>query len=365
MRVVLDTNIIHGDWHLGGANFRYLCHYLNNEQTQLLLPQVVLQEVNNIQARELAALATSIQSQVKRASQFNGRPIAPEPLPLSIAEYDILLLLKRRIDNVVIVGYDDVPHSAVVERALKAARPFQKSGDGYRDTLIWLSLLTYLAGDKSTEPVAFITNNRSDFFDPKAKDDAQFHPDLAADVAAASLNARIVPFDSLDAFVKSTIDRDAHALDYNQVEGMVSWELETGAVRLLESRESGILAVLNDWLTPDSNLVLGAESIGADIREGIEDFTVMSTKDLGDGNIYVRVDFDLRIVDLSVAVPRAEYDRATLTGNRLAPFYDISLDDQSAILQTTIRPRFDASVIVNRATEDASGFEVARIRVKY
>ena len=49
-----------------------------------------------------------------------------------------------------------------------------------------------------------------------------------------------------------------------------------------------------------------------EVTEGVEDFTVLGTRDLGRGNVHLSIDYDSRIVDLAATVPTASYDRARL-----------------------------------------------------
>jgi galactose mutarotase-like enzyme len=61
----------------------------------------------------------------------------------------------------------------VVKRAIKLVKPFTGQEKGYRDTLIWLSFLSYLKDNDIEGDVAFITNNKHDFFEVKEKTDLE------------------------------------------------------------------------------------------------------------------------------------------------------------------------------------------------
>jgi len=56
MKVFLDTNAFYNNWFVDNANFKLLFHYLNNEEFDLLLSNLVAQEVNNIRERELVEI---------------------------------------------------------------------------------------------------------------------------------------------------------------------------------------------------------------------------------------------------------------------------------------------------------------------
>src|SRR5690606_30803250 len=60
-------------------------------------------------------------------------------------------------------GYEGVLMSSLVNRALARRRPFDaKGGVGFRDALIWESIIGCLMSDKPSE-VVFITRNKRDF----------------------------------------------------------------------------------------------------------------------------------------------------------------------------------------------------------
>jgi PIN domain len=101
-----------------------------------------------------------------------------------------------------------VPHEELVSRALERRKPFASSGAGYRDALIWHTVLDLLT--ENDEPVVFVTNNSSDFAEPKAP--TVLAHDLRNDLRNRGLEVgavRLVP--SLDAFAKEYLAPDTLA----------------------------------------------------------------------------------------------------------------------------------------------------------
>ncbi len=87
-----------------------------------------------------------------------------------------------------ILPYPDLPHREVARRALARRRPFDPLGhDGYRDALVWESVLA-LARTLSRERLVLVSRNRKDF----AADDGSLHADLRRDVAALTTGSTIV-----------------------------------------------------------------------------------------------------------------------------------------------------------------------------
>jgi len=81
-----------------------------------------------------------------------------------------------------------VPHLTTVERAAGRRRPCDNDGDGYRDTLNWLTLLQ-LVTDRTHEDLVWVSNNTKDFGDETAS--FKLHPDLLAELAAAGAEDRV------------------------------------------------------------------------------------------------------------------------------------------------------------------------------
>jgi len=79
-----------------------------------------------------------------------------------------------------ILPYPDVSHRDVTARALARRRPFDSLGhEGYRDALIWESVLAF-ARTLARERVVLVSRNSKDFADAAG----DLHADLRRDVAA-------------------------------------------------------------------------------------------------------------------------------------------------------------------------------------
>lgn len=82
--------------------------------------------------------------------------------------------------NAQIPDYADISHADIVTRDLKRRRPFQQNGKGYRDTLLWETIVRhYIAANALT---LFVTQNVRDFCDT----DDSLHKELLRDVRSAT-----------------------------------------------------------------------------------------------------------------------------------------------------------------------------------
>lgn len=95
--------------------------------------------------------------------------------------------------------YTKIKHKWLVSRAFGPRRPFRDDDRGYRDALIWHSVLHDIA---STEhQTYFVSANTKDFGDSEGK----LHGDLVADLKEAGLNGRVTYMHDLHAFVDKVI----------------------------------------------------------------------------------------------------------------------------------------------------------------
>jgi hypothetical protein len=92
-----------------------------------------------------------------------GEPIrlARPEVNLALRAYEAQLRRKLQLFNVVFLPMPADTHEQVLERALQRKKPFAKNKDGYRDTLVWLTLKARIRAHPGE--YVFITNNTKDF----------------------------------------------------------------------------------------------------------------------------------------------------------------------------------------------------------
>ncbi len=154
----------------------------------MLIPQIVLDETLNNFGREVqVAVGTVIKLLRDRSPNID---IAGE-----------IIRFKSRIEtrllkelNAEILTIPDVTHGDLVSRAMMRRRPFDQQGGGYRDALIWFSLLESLK--KTNDIILFVTNDVKAFWNEKRDG---LHPDLIEDLKKAGFKKdRILVFASVE-----------------------------------------------------------------------------------------------------------------------------------------------------------------------
>lgn len=205
MIVVLDTNVFWNKFRFQDASMRILIEHVRTAGFSLVVPEVVVLETVNQVREKISAAAKANNDRIQKLRRETGASIASliseDDIDREVAKYDQFLrnLLREAAADVPMIP--NVSHEAIVRRDLLRQKPFSASGKGYRDALIWETIL----GVAKTRPesIAFVSSNTDDFADD-AKEN--LHPDLVADLTSAGLPAdKVTLFLSLASFVKSAL----------------------------------------------------------------------------------------------------------------------------------------------------------------
>lgn len=181
MYIAIDSNAIFHDFHLTNPSSQLLLKFARETRTRLLIPQIVLDETLNNFGREINLASDSINKLLRDDSP---RIDIKEEITRFKSKLEAKLLKGL---NAEILNIPDIAHNVLIKRAMMRKRPFNQQGSGYRDALIWFSLLEFLK--KSKETAFFVTNDIKAFWNDKR--DA-LHPDLIEDLTLAGLQKESV-----------------------------------------------------------------------------------------------------------------------------------------------------------------------------
>jgi hypothetical protein len=184
MKVIIDTTALLSDLRLGGSHFTTFLQWLKAERHELVVPAVSVEETVNKFAERLAELLKSARQAERdlRALLGTGDSLLRSPdEKQEIARYRLFLSTQLAKVGARIATFPSISHEAVVERALTRKKPFATSGAGYRDFLIWRTVVAEAATGHFE--VVFVTNNARDF-----AEGAKLHPDLRADLRSSGVD---------------------------------------------------------------------------------------------------------------------------------------------------------------------------------
>lgn len=352
MKIYLDTNIFYKNWFLESAHFKYLFNFINNDAHDLIISKLVIEEIENIRNREITLAISHIDNKLEYINKRLSKSLNLDIHNIVNESYSMELLLKNSVEWLEIIDYSNVPQEEVVKRALNNIKPFEEEEKGYRDTLIWLSLLDYIQRKDIKDDIIFISSNKNDFYN-KNKKETVFHDDLIRDLEKKNIKNNLIAYDSLYSFIKDTIDTDLHSFDH------INKDFET----FLEEEGEKYLKTYNfRGETVTTKMVQFSLNfsqifdVEVDMFEGLEDPELVGIKKLDENSIYINYKYNLRRVTLILEVLKEEYlkNKAEID----AYFYDKEFDNDLVKISTVIRPYFEVSFIYNPKTDTPSNYSV-------
>jgi hypothetical protein len=288
VNIVLDSNIIFGNWYLTGPNITILQEHMKLGASKLIIPEIVVMEVENLFKEEIIKYEQPVKELNNLLSGISQK-----------LEYDIdkiMELYKKALTKRLkalraeIPTYSDISHENVANRALSKRKPFAKSGKGYMDTLIWETILRKVADSK--DETFIITNNHKDFASEEDKE--KLHPDLLNDLITNHLPPESV---RLYTDIKSFID-DKILPHLKQIEDVIK-ELGTGRYKSFS---------IGEWFEDNR------EGIIMSGNKYIEN--VISDPELEDPRIsYIEDPEEITVNDVRLADDNTAYVEVTLTAN--------------------------------------------------
>jgi hypothetical protein len=171
--VVLDATVFAGhDRYLDSAAGRLLRDESAAGRVRIAVPEVVLIESEATHRRAVQAARERLVSAHDALRQFSsGRDLRPWRLHYREELAAVLLQAGGEL-----LPIPDVPHLRLLERAAARRRPFDARGVGYREALVWESVLDLL--DRRPEPVVIVSDAYAAFSQTRAR------PELARELVA-------------------------------------------------------------------------------------------------------------------------------------------------------------------------------------
>jgi len=283
MKVFLDTGPFHDNIYAKGEPFDLLADGIAQGWAEVFVSDVVIQEVVNQVRKRIEKAKKAIEASADELQQLTGAYDTPE-LPdskVEVSEFETKFRDRLEELGIKMLPLPSLNHSELLERDKQNRKPFSE-GRGYRDALIWESILAHI----KNEPDDFIlvTTNARDF---GGKSAGTLHPDLVQDIRSLSediegrLRASIKDF--VDSEIKpklKSVEELKKALQRGtykplDVEQLVGEHLD----ELAELPDSKLRIYVSDFDLDDPVTIQSAENL-----EGIE---VVDVLERTSGLIYV------------------------------------------------------------------------------
>lgn len=153
--LVLDATELRKDWLCAGLKFQLLRHMTHQALISVYVPASVFEEVIAHHRRSVEDVRKKLDGVVK-----DRRALGLSPVRIDDAGFDYRAYLTDRFDEVLaitVMSWPTVPHRELVARAVSRTPPFDEKGSGYRDSLVWASVLELA---KSGHDIAFASEDR-------------------------------------------------------------------------------------------------------------------------------------------------------------------------------------------------------------
>jgi len=284
MNIVLDTNIIRKDFLMNSEEFNVLFDYLKKTDSKIKMPEVVYKEALALYERNLISRYNKY---ISRKNNLNSILIKESigdyklDADKKISEYNAHLDKRIGLSKYnKIVPLKNEHFKDVVERAINRIKPCSEGGRGFRDSLIWLSVLD-IAKETEEKIIIFISNNTKDF----ASDDNALHEHLRKE--AENNKVSIKYYSSIAEFIKDhavTID----FITSDWLNSVVNVEkINDEVLKYLGLyKEDRILERTEDDLEIGERVTGYANPLSCNL--GIKDFYIYEKTD---GSLYVSVDY--------------------------------------------------------------------------
>jgi PIN domain len=209
--VVLDATVLNrADWYLERIPARLVLRECREGHLRLALPKVVMAECTAAHEREAhdtyRKMIELYEWLWEHRTHLYFHDFEPRDEPPTIAAYQPVLEGILKEAGATILPMPEVSHAELVERAVSRRQPFAPNGSGYRDALVWHSILELVKG--SDDPVVLISNDRAAFTEKTANDKPKsdkpkLDGGLVEEVESAGRGGAVRLFFTLSEYVKT------------------------------------------------------------------------------------------------------------------------------------------------------------------
>lgn len=164
--VVVDSTELSQTPDFQSGSWNSLITLCNQQQIHLAVPEIVLAEVGRQWAEKTDKFFTEIREDwSKRTWPLQSPQKLQLPDQSDINRHQYLSKAKSFLEekHVQILPVPDIPISSLIERDLDQRKPFKPQGKGFRDAVIWQSVVDFAAKFDESVRVIFVSGNHTDF----------------------------------------------------------------------------------------------------------------------------------------------------------------------------------------------------------
>jgi hypothetical protein len=207
--IVIDSNVIRDSPYLSRSEWSSLFEKRYEWGVELLVPDVVLMESTKVVPEEWGRQRDALKKvKVGAFGLQDDLNNMVQRIDDQIVGYEQELTSRLSELDIRVLSTPEIPHMEIAYRASRRKAPYHEGDkDGYRDTLIWFTVLE-VAKNNPNHEVWLVSNNTKDFGKPGAKQGPDnsdgpiprpLHPHLEEDLLDQGLHGRVMYATSLRA----------------------------------------------------------------------------------------------------------------------------------------------------------------------
>ncbi len=350
MNIVFDANVFFQDWFLDKPDMILLEKFINLGGSKLVIPEVVIIEILNKYGEKFTEL-------IQKINRLKGLLPPSKQLFHSLNKEEILqdyksaLTSRLKILRAERLDFPSISHESVIARNLARKRPFQKN-TGYRDTLIWETILSNMTNEKIK--TYFISGNHNDFCD---KSGEILHNDLQEDLERKGLSPdSVILYHNLAEFVNNQVKPVLTSIEE------AKRELIKGVYKGFDidewfgkNRES-IGSSIQQFMESMTNELRGLEDLSVSYAEDHTEIKIDKVYELDINQIYIDAFAKIEIV-FDVFVFKADY-YGWVSGKYDLDVIDYDWNDHYIFAQLTTKLPVNFAINFNIDNGTVDNFEV-------
>jgi predicted nucleic acid-binding protein len=238
MHFVLDSNIFIADFYLESHEFKLLLDFISKNDHKIVLPRIVWEEIRAVHRRTIKEEEKLFNGRkLKLIRHFLKKELSNFALNLEgeTEKYAEFVLDQLELEEKDVLPYNEAHLAEIANRAVNRIPPCSSSGEEFRDTMLWLSVLDMATSDED-RTVVFISA------DKHFCSDLHLHPMLRAE--CSQRNVTVLYYPSIDAFMKEHVERTTHPEDSVLNEVIASDLMKVQLLKYIDANEDR----LYDWM---------------------------------------------------------------------------------------------------------------------
>lgn len=362
---IIDTNFVHLDYFLRGTNITILTQSAKNLGHIVYMPMVVFDELIKQYRDEVSEQCEAYFKFLKGQNRLNEKRINyPEiDFEKQINSYEYILSQRCDEIGIKIIQYPSIGHREVVKRELDKRKPFKDSTKGYRDALIWESILEYSKTIAPDDTIILLSQNTDDF----AKGKNTLHPDLVSDCQLLGFQEnRITLISSFHEFIQNEIvpaSQEMEELKQNLLATFTIGNIEIyKVIDTIHTRDSvqGLLTYDTDEGQPF--LIPGVyETVELDYMSP-PNLSIFDVRKISDSDILISIQID---VDIQVSCYIFKGDLALIDSDSMPYIFDYDWNDHYVAASDNASMSLHYDILVDSDLKNVNSYNQYVTHIKY